>query len=308
MARPTSIVTTFDDRQRAEADARRSATDTPDRTRRHGCLRARTPRSLRPSHRLVRPGRMWSGHGHPLWSLSPRWSVGLANRPTEQPASGYPAEPYRDWESSEPRMASTPTTKSQVQAYQFVLRRMQSALVRRDAVMLHDPMQRHSRATSVGVVLGVVGLLAFLVIGLFKPAPRLNKETQIAISKETGQVYVVDNAGPQPVLVPMTNLASARLLWYSKSNPDQVPERRRRRTGRHRGWRPDTRPRAASRSSSASPRWPSTRAAASPASRTHRTCCRSRRTASTRSGRSATRSTWTSSATTRRRRTRSRPP
>ncbi len=119
-------------------------------------------------------------------------------------------------------MASTPTTKSQVQAYQFVLRRMQSALVRRDAVMLHDPMQRHSRATSVGVVLGVVGLLAFLVIGLFKPAPALNKETQIAISKETGQVYVVDNAGPQPVLVPMTNLASARLVWYSKSNPDQV--------------------------------------------------------------------------------------
>ena len=54
-------------------------------------------------------------------------------------------------------MASTPTTKSQVQAYQFVLRRMQSALVRRDAVMLHDPMRNHSRATAVGVVLGVVG-------------------------------------------------------------------------------------------------------------------------------------------------------
>lgn len=119
-------------------------------------------------------------------------------------------------------MASTPTTKSQVQAYQFVLRRMQSALVRRDAVMLHDPMQRHSRATSVGVVLGIVGLLGFLVFGLFKPAPALNKDTQIAISKESGQVYVVDNTGPQPVLIPMTNLASARLLWYSKNNPDQV--------------------------------------------------------------------------------------
>ncbi|ANZ37618.1 type VII secretion protein EccB [Lentzea guizhouensis] len=119
-------------------------------------------------------------------------------------------------------MASTPTTKSQVQAYQFVLRRMQSALVRRDAVMLHDPMRNHSRATSVGVILGIVGLLGFLVYGFFKPAPRLDKETQIAISKETGQVYVVDNASSTPVLVPMTNLASARLLWYSKSNPDQA--------------------------------------------------------------------------------------
>ncbi|GAA3664215.1 type VII secretion protein EccB [Lentzea atacamensis] len=116
-------------------------------------------------------------------------------------------------------MASTPTTKSQVQAYQFVLRRMQSALVRRDAVMLHDPMRNHSRATAVGVVLGIVGLLGFLVYGLFKPAPRLDDQTQIAISKETGQVYVVDAAPKR--LIPMTNLASARLLWYSRNNPDQ---------------------------------------------------------------------------------------
>ncbi|USX50714.1 type VII secretion protein EccB [Lentzea sp. HUAS12] len=115
-------------------------------------------------------------------------------------------------------MASTPTTKSQVQAYQFVLRRMQSALVRRDAVMLHDPMRNHSRATAVGVVLGVVGLLGFLIVGLFSPAPKLDDQTQIAISKETGQVYVVDNAPRR--LIPMTNLASARLLWYSRNNPD----------------------------------------------------------------------------------------
>ncbi|MFS8101564.1 type VII secretion protein EccB [Lentzea alba] len=117
-------------------------------------------------------------------------------------------------------MASTPTTKSQVQAYQFVLRRMQSALVRRDSVMLHDPMRNHSRATAVGVVLGVVGLIGFLVYGLFSPAPKLDDKTQIAISKETGQVYVVDSA-PTRRLIPMTNLASARLLWYSRSNPDQ---------------------------------------------------------------------------------------
>ena len=115
-------------------------------------------------------------------------------------------------------MASTPTTKSQVQAYQFVLRRMQSALVRRDAVMLHDPMRNHSRATAVGVVLGIVGLLGFLIVGLFSPAPKLDDQTQIAISKETGQVYVVDNAPRR--LIPMTNLASARLLWYSRNNPD----------------------------------------------------------------------------------------
>ncbi|GAA3841665.1 type VII secretion protein EccB [Saccharothrix violaceirubra] len=117
-------------------------------------------------------------------------------------------------------MASTPTTKSQVQAYRFVLRRMQSALVRRDAVMLHDPMRTHSRATAVGVILGVIGLIGFLVFGFFSPDPRLDDETQIAISKETGQVYVVRKNPTQ--LIPMTNLASARLLLLAQANPDKA--------------------------------------------------------------------------------------
>ncbi|MEU7525817.1 type VII secretion protein EccB [Saccharothrix sp. NPDC042600] len=120
-------------------------------------------------------------------------------------------------------MASTPTTKSQVQAYRFVLRRMQSALVRRDAVMLHDPMRTHSRATAVGVILGVIGLIGFLVFGFFSPDPRLDDETQIAISKETGQVYVVRQGGTKQ-LIPMTNLASARLLILNQSNPDKAQQ------------------------------------------------------------------------------------
>ncbi|KOX22953.1 hypothetical protein ADK67_22435 [Saccharothrix sp. NRRL B-16348] len=118
-------------------------------------------------------------------------------------------------------MASTPTTKSQVQAYRFVLRRMQSALVRRDAVMLHDPMRTHSRATAVGVLLGVIGLLGFLIFGFFSPDPQVDDQTQIAISKETGQVYVVHTVGNTKTLIPMTNLASARLLLLQRSNPDK---------------------------------------------------------------------------------------
>jgi type VII secretion protein EccB len=117
-------------------------------------------------------------------------------------------------------MASTPTTKSQVQAYRFVLRRMQSALVRRDAVMLHDPMRTHSRATAVGVLLGIIGMIGFLIFGFFSPDPQLDKETEIAISKETGQVYVVRDIGGTRTLVPMTNLASARLLLLQQQTPD----------------------------------------------------------------------------------------
>ncbi|MGH3683825.1 MAG: type VII secretion protein EccB [Pseudonocardiaceae bacterium] len=62
-------------------------------------------------------------------------------------------------------MSTDPTTKAQVQAYRFVLRRMESALVRRDAVMLHEPMRQHLRAMVVGLILALLGLAAFFVIG-----------------------------------------------------------------------------------------------------------------------------------------------
>ncbi|WP_086854022.1 type VII secretion protein EccB [Amycolatopsis kentuckyensis] len=111
-------------------------------------------------------------------------------------------------------MPSTPTTKSQVQAYQFVLRRMQSALVRRDAVMLHDPMRTHTRATIVGVVLGVLGMIVFVVWGLLSPAPSVPEAGNIVIGEQSGTVYVV--TGNPKKLIPTFNLASARLLLLAQ--------------------------------------------------------------------------------------------
>lgn len=108
-------------------------------------------------------------------------------------------------------MPSTPTTKSQVQAYRFVLRRMQSALVRKDAVMLHDPMRTHSRATVVGVCLAGLGLLGFLIWGILSPKPKAPNDDGIIIGKPSGQVYVL-LAKPSKKLIPVFNLASARLL------------------------------------------------------------------------------------------------
>jgi hypothetical protein len=49
---------------------------------------------------------------------------------------------------------------------------MQSALVRKDAVMLHDPCARTARATIVGVCLAAVGVVGFLVWGLLSPDPK----------------------------------------------------------------------------------------------------------------------------------------
>ncbi|MDQ3154738.1 MAG: type VII secretion protein EccB [Actinomycetota bacterium] len=110
-------------------------------------------------------------------------------------------------------MARNPTTKAQVQAYQFLLRRMESALVRKDPVMLHEPMRTHTRAVIVGAILGALGLAAFFVVGLFAPDDDLTS-AQIVVGKQSGAVYVVQQAEPVR-LVPVRNLASARLLLVS---------------------------------------------------------------------------------------------
>ncbi len=68
-------------------------------------------------------------------------------------------------------MSTSPTTKSQVQAYRFVLRRMESALVRKDAVMLHEPMRQHLRAMLVGLILAMVALAASFVVSELRFAP-----------------------------------------------------------------------------------------------------------------------------------------
>jgi type VII secretion protein EccB len=112
-------------------------------------------------------------------------------------------------------MARNPTTKSQVQAYQFVLRRMESALVRKDAVMLHEPMRTHLRAAAVGLIIGVLGVAAFFVVGLFSPDDDLG-DSDIVVGKQSGAIYVVQQAEPRR-LVPVRNLASARLLLASSA-------------------------------------------------------------------------------------------
>jgi len=117
-------------------------------------------------------------------------------------------------------MPSTPTTKSQVQAYRFVLRRMQSALVRKDAVMLHDPMRTHSRATIVGVCIAGIGLIGFLIWGILSPKPKAPNEDGIIIAKPSGQVYVLI-AKPQKKLIPVFNLTSARLLLQAQKQQGQ---------------------------------------------------------------------------------------
>jgi hypothetical protein len=101
---------------------------------------------------------------------------------------------------------------------------MQSALVRKDAVMLHDPMRTHSRATMVGVVLAAVGVLGFVIVGLLSPAPTV-PDSGIIIAEPSGTVYVV--SGNPKTLTPTFNLASARLLLLAQETADRLTEEAR---------------------------------------------------------------------------------
>ncbi|HET9118215.1 MAG TPA: type VII secretion protein EccB [Pseudonocardiaceae bacterium] len=118
-------------------------------------------------------------------------------------------------------MSTDPPTTSQVQAYRFVVRRMESALVRRDAVMLHEPMRRHMRATAAGVILGMFGLVAFFVAGKFRPVSELSAN-EIIVGRPSQEIYVVQD-NPRR-LIPVRNLTSARLLLAAISPGQQAPE------------------------------------------------------------------------------------
>jgi len=118
-------------------------------------------------------------------------------------------------------MAATPTTKSQVQAYRFVLKRMESALVRRDAVMLHDPMRTHIRAGIAGLCLALVAVAGVFIFGFFKPREALGTSDEILIGAESGATYVYVN-NPTSRLIPVTNLASARLILVKQAGATGV--------------------------------------------------------------------------------------
>jgi type VII secretion protein EccB len=121
-------------------------------------------------------------------------------------------------------MSKDPTTTSQVQAYRFVLRRMASALVRKDAVMLHEPLRNHLRATAVGLILGVLGLAAFFVVGRFSPVAQLSPN-EIVIGSPSEAVFVVQD-NPRR-LIPVLNLTSARLLVAAISRGWEAPPAKR---------------------------------------------------------------------------------
>jgi type VII secretion protein EccB len=101
-----------------------------------------------------------------------------------------------------------------------LIRRLEHALIRGDARMIHDPMRGQTRALIVGAIIAVLIVGACGVLAFFKPTPNLG-DASILMSKSTGASYVRVEDRIHPVL----NLASARLIVGKNDQPKDVDDK-----------------------------------------------------------------------------------
>lgn len=117
-------------------------------------------------------------------------------------------------------MPAQVTTRTQVNGYRFLIRRLEHALIRADSRMIHDPMRGQVRSLLVGLVVGVLIAGAAGVLAVFKPVPNLG-DAQILLSKSNSAMFVRIGDHVHPVL----NLASARLIVGKGDQPKQVGDK-----------------------------------------------------------------------------------
>jgi type VII secretion protein EccB len=103
------------------------------------------------------------------------------------------------------------TQKDRIQAYQFLRRRLVSALVQADANDPVSPSKRLVLGTAIGLAVAVLVAAVFGIIGLLAPAraDQWRQGGQVIVEKETGARFVMGEDG---LLHPVINYASARLL------------------------------------------------------------------------------------------------
>lgn len=103
------------------------------------------------------------------------------------------------------------TQRDQIQAYQFLRRRLVSALVAADANHPTSPSKRLVLGTVLGLAATLLAAAVFGAIGLLAPsrAQEWRQGGQVIVEQETGAVFIL---GADDALHPVINYASARLL------------------------------------------------------------------------------------------------
>jgi len=109
------------------------------------------------------------------------------------------------------------TTKIQVSGWRFLLRRVETALVRRDTRMFDDPVGFYGRSATVGVVVSVLIMVGAVAMAYFSPRGKLG-DGSLFVDTSTGQLYVLVSEQ----LHPAYNLTSARLVLGKDAEPERA--------------------------------------------------------------------------------------
>jgi type VII secretion protein EccB len=94
---------------------------------------------------------------------------------------------------------------------------MEHAIVRGDLRMLDDPLRAQSLSFVAGVIIAVIVVAACAILAFLRPPGALGS-AQIVMLRDSGALYVRIGDVVHPVL----NLASARLIAGTPSNPEAV--------------------------------------------------------------------------------------
>ncbi|MER7207258.1 type VII secretion protein EccB [Streptosporangium sp. NPDC000239] len=104
------------------------------------------------------------------------------------------------------------TRRDLYQAYRLMTQRLGTALLQGEPDLPESPMRRHNVAMFGGVLVAVLVAAVFGVIGLLRPgnATALTDPGTVIVEEETGATFVY--SAPQGTMIPVVNMASARLL------------------------------------------------------------------------------------------------
>jgi ESX secretion system ATPase EccB len=116
-------------------------------------------------------------------------------------------------------MARQPTTWLHVSGYRFLLRRIECALLGRDIRAASEPIRAPAQSLIAGFLLTIVVLAGCVAAAVLRPQPPLGN-VPIVMGKQSGALYVRVGETLHPVM----NLASARLITRTNTNPQPTPE------------------------------------------------------------------------------------
>ncbi|MFC4564200.1 type VII secretion protein EccB [Nocardiopsis mangrovi] len=112
------------------------------------------------------------------------------------------------------------TRRDQVVAHSFMVGRLGTAMLEADPDAIDAPMQRTRRGAFIGLAIGALLCVGFLVWGLIFPGGNTSwrNEGTLVLEKESGATYLYSGG----VLRPVANFASARLVQGSAMTVSSV--------------------------------------------------------------------------------------